>query len=178
MSRTRARPDPRFTPSLNHAFARLLFARETPEGVTRGARVDRVRSRGGETRHPLGTDPLSKAKMVKIVELDETETVGLASAGIGLAGSELPSKRKRKSAASPGSPRRARGDGERDGDGGIVPGDGIPRDGPPGETFRAAFRESGHDRRERERVSRWRGGDDRDEPKKNTSPDRPRRRSS
>ena len=33
--------------------------------------------------------------MVKIVELDETETVGLASAGIGLAGSELPHKRRK-----------------------------------------------------------------------------------
>ena len=33
--------------------------------------------------------------MVKIVELDDTETVGLASAGIGLAGSELPHKRRK-----------------------------------------------------------------------------------
>ena len=43
--------------------------------------------------------------MVKIVELDETETTGLASAGIGLAGSELPNKRKvrRRPAASAGA---------------------------------------------------------------------------
>ena len=34
--------------------------------------------------------------MVEIVELDDTETVGLASAGIGLAGSELPNKRRKK----------------------------------------------------------------------------------
>ena len=42
--------------------------------------------------------------MVKIVELDETETVGLASAGIGLAGSELPNKRKKKKARPPLDP--------------------------------------------------------------------------
>ena len=36
---------------------------------------------------------LRPVTMVKIVELDDTETVGLASAGIGLAGSELPHKR-------------------------------------------------------------------------------------
>ncbi len=38
--------------------------------------------------------------MVKIVELDDTETVGLASAGIGLAGSELPNKRRKKKTQS------------------------------------------------------------------------------
>ena len=38
--------------------------------------------------------------MVKIVELDDTETVGLVSAGIGLAGSELPNKRRKKKTQS------------------------------------------------------------------------------
>ena len=65
--------------------------------------------------------------MVKIVELDETETVGLASAGIGLAGSELPSKRKKKKARPPLDPLGGlAGMGNGTGTGGSSPGTGSP----------------------------------------------------
>ena len=69
--------------------------------------------------------------MVKIVELDETETVGLASAGIGLAGSELPSKRKKKKARPPLDPLGGlAGMGKGTGTGGSSPGTGPAMDLP------------------------------------------------
>lgn len=65
--------------------------------------------------------------MVKIVELDETETVGLASAGIGLAGSELPNKRKKKKARPPLDPLGGlAGMGNGTGTGGSSQGTGSP----------------------------------------------------
>ena len=93
--------------------------------------------------------------MVKIVELDETETVGLASAGIGLAGSELPNKRKKKKARPPLDPLGGlAGMGNGTVTGGPSPGDERAASR-RGEGSGASFREYRDDRSsERERGSR------------------------
>ena len=89
----------------NRAFVRgtVLFARDARRRRARRARrpctVAGRRNAASSLRRPS-----LNAKMVKIVELDETETHGLASAGIGLAGSELPNKRKKKKARPPLDP--------------------------------------------------------------------------
>jgi|TARA_B110000977_G_scaffold115184_2_gene148899 hypothetical protein len=76
--------------------------------------------------------------MVKIVELDETETTGLASAGIGLAGSELPNKRKKKKTTRPpleplGGLKGIGGGGGGGGKGSDVPGEDANGGSEPSE---------------------------------------------
>ena len=61
VSRTRARPDPRFTPSLNHAFARLLFARETQK-ESRAARASTVYGHGEAKRAILSAPTLFRRR--------------------------------------------------------------------------------------------------------------------
>jgi hypothetical protein len=117
--------------------------------------------------------------MVKIVELDETETVGLASAGIGLAGSELPSKRKKKKARPPLDPLGGlAGMGNGTGTGGSSPGTGSPAMDLP--TKISEQPSVNPDTTGASASVSPDGGEETIEtiPKKNTSPDRPRRRSS